>query len=82
MSQLNRVNYGSVVEYFPIIQPLTFAFLAPVCQPYFTGCDLRSFNGIPVCHHEHLLARHWVRLPVFGLLSPLYGLMASRYRRG
>jgi hypothetical protein len=26
MSQLNRVKYGSVVEYFPIIQPLTFAF--------------------------------------------------------
>ena len=29
MPQLNRVKYvkyGSVVEYFPIIQPLTFAF--------------------------------------------------------
>lgn len=26
MSQLNRVKYGSVVEYDPMIQPLTFAF--------------------------------------------------------
>ena len=59
-----------------------FCLLAPVCQPYFTGYNLRSFNGIPVRHHEHLLARHWFRLPVSGLLPPLYGLMASRYRRG
>ena len=26
MSQLNRVKYGSVVEYGPMIQPLTFTF--------------------------------------------------------
>ena len=82
MSLINRVKIGSVVEYSKIIQPLTIAFWLQ----RFSLIALVGFNdlleGIPVRHHGYLLALHHLRLTVYELLSPLYGLMASRYRRG
>jgi|GEM_PF-4343630 len=82
MSLINRVKIGSVVEYYKTIQPLTIAFwlqrFSLIALVGFSGL----LEGIPVRHHGYLLALHHLRLTVYELLSPLYGLRTSRYRRG
>jgi hypothetical protein len=77
--------FGDAAGREDIRQPFILRLLAPACQPYLAGSILRwlirGFKHMPyswiLCSTFTAFGWQFVRLS-----SPLYGLMASLYRRG